>query len=52
MLCHFWMISDKTEIPEAVIIKELIFCFQGIEGQIIKYDPSSEGYIIDPKVDN
>ncbi|CAH0386178.1 unnamed protein product [Bemisia tabaci] len=42
-------VSYKTDVPEAVIIKELIFCFQGIEGQVIKHDPSSEGYIIDPK---
>ncbi|XP_021351512.1 gamma-tubulin complex component 3-like [Mizuhopecten yessoensis] len=41
--------GDKTsfELPEAELIKDLVYAFQGIEGKWIKFDPSKEGYRID-----
>ncbi|CAG8733732.1 5679_t:CDS:2, partial [Racocetra fulgida] len=35
-------------IPEALLLRDIVFIFQGIDGQYIKYDKSSS-YIIDSK---
>ncbi|XP_041358285.1 gamma-tubulin complex component 3 homolog [Gigantopelta aegis] len=37
------------EIPEASLIKDLMYCFQGIEGKWIKFDSGRESYRIDPQ---
>ena len=42
--------SGSFEIPEAGLLKDLMYCFQGIEGKWIKFDSSREGYRIDPQV--
>ncbi|KAJ8309894.1 hypothetical protein KUTeg_011759 [Tegillarca granosa] len=44
--------GDKTsfELPEAELIKDLVYSFQGIEGKWIKFDPTKEGYRIDSQV--
>ncbi|XP_048249999.1 gamma-tubulin complex component 3 homolog [Haliotis rufescens] len=40
--------NKSFEIPEADLLKDLIYAFQGIEGNWIKFDSSREGYRIDP----
>ncbi|CAG8455169.1 7996_t:CDS:10 [Acaulospora colombiana] len=44
--------SDNTnkEISEVLLLRDIIFIFQGIDGQFIKYDPDTSSYIIDSKV--
>ncbi|KAK4297042.1 hypothetical protein Pmani_030506 [Petrolisthes manimaculis] len=39
-----------VEVTEKVLIRELLFVFQGIEGKIIKMDANKDGYKLDPKV--
>lgn len=39
-----WISSDV----ENLLLKDLIYIFQGIGGRYIKYDPQSECYVIDP----
>jgi len=38
------------ELTEAVILKEVIFAFQGIAGSYIHYNSARECFAIDPKV--
>nr|XP_053650561.1 gamma-tubulin complex component 3-like [Cherax quadricarinatus] len=38
------------EVAEKVLIREVLFIFQGIEGSIIKFDASKDTYRIDNKV--
>lgn len=38
------------ELPESVLLRELVYVFQGIEGKYIKYDAMREGFRIDSKV--
>ncbi|KAL5004454.1 hypothetical protein ScPMuIL_017910 [Solemya velum] len=42
--------GDNTsfEIPESELLKDIVFVFQGIEGNWIKFDASKNGYQIDP----
>ncbi|CAG8620802.1 16217_t:CDS:10, partial [Racocetra persica] len=44
------LISKNNEIPEALLLRDIVFIFQGIDGQYIKYDKSSS-YIIDSKTE-
>jgi hypothetical protein len=46
----FFTFSASEELPEAVIIRDLVYAFQGIEGRWIRFDPTKEGYRINPKV--
>lgn len=38
---------NKFEVSETAILKELVYCFQGIEGKIIKMD-TQQGFKFDP----
>ncbi|XP_013415922.1 gamma-tubulin complex component 3 homolog [Lingula anatina] len=37
------------EIPEAVLLREMVYVLQGIDGQLIKWDINNAGYRIDDK---
>lgn len=41
----------KSSVSEVVLLKELIYCFQGIGGTILKLDPITQGFAIDSKVE-
>ncbi|KAI7867946.1 Spc98 family-domain-containing protein [Spinellus fusiger] len=41
--------SSATYVPESALLRDLIFIFQGIDGQYIKLDPVSNEYSIDSK---
>lgn len=43
-------ISELIEVTEKVLIREVLFIFQGIEGKIIKMDVNKDGFRLDPKV--
>ena len=47
---YIWLLSASFEVSEAVLLREVIFVFQGIEGKLIKLDSSTDAYRIDPKV--
>lgn len=38
-------------MPESSLLRDLIFLFQGIDGQYIRYDPSINDHIIMPTVE-
>jgi gamma-tubulin complex component 3 len=44
--------TDNTsyEVSEALLVRDLIFVFQGIDGKYIHYSKSEDGYRVDPKV--
>ncbi|KAK8721079.1 hypothetical protein OTU49_012942 [Cherax quadricarinatus] len=42
--------KNVMEVAEKVLIREVLFIFQGIEGSIIKFDASKDTYRIDNKV--
>ncbi|KAI9189378.1 Microtubule-nucleating Tub4p (gamma-tubulin) complex component [Blastocladiella emersonii ATCC 22665] len=42
--------NHSYQIPEAMIIKDLLFVFQGIDGRLIKWDAARNEYVIDPSV--
>lgn len=50
VLNWYTFVSASEELPEAVIIRDLVYAFQGIEGRWIRYDPTKEGYRINHQV--
>ncbi|GES99979.1 gamma-tubulin complex component 3 homolog [Rhizophagus clarus] len=42
---------SNVEVSEEMLLRDIIFIFQGINGQFIKYNEESLSYIIDPKLD-
>jgi len=36
-------------IPEEVLIRDVVYVFQGIDGEYIKFDKAENSYVIDPK---
>jgi len=42
--------AGSCELSEAVILKEVIFAFQGISGNYIHYDAAKESFALDTKV--
>jgi len=44
------MFLASVEVSEALLLRDIVFIFQGISGQFIKYNADSLSYIIDPKV--
>lgn len=50
VLKWYTFVSASEELPEAVIIRDLVYAFQGIEGRWIRYDPTKEGYRINHQV--
>lgn len=42
--------NTSYEIPESLMLKEIISAFQGIDGNYLKYDPSKEVFNIDFKI--
>ena len=43
-------LATRGEISEAVLLRDVIFVFQGIEGEVLRYDIKQEAYRIDEKV--
>ena len=48
--CVCFIILASFELPESVLVRELVYAFQGIEGTYIKFDKLKEGYRIAPEV--
>jgi len=44
------LITVNKEIPEAQLLRDIVFVLQGIEGQHIKFERGSSSYVIDQKV--
>ncbi|XP_044170945.1 gamma-tubulin complex component 3 homolog [Acropora millepora] len=42
--------NTSHEVSEAILLREIIYIFQGIEGKIIKLDQSNDAYRIDSKL--
>ena len=38
------------EVSEALILRDLIYTFQGIDGKYIKFDQEQDGFRVDPEV--
>ena len=38
------------EISEALLLRDVVFVFQGIDGQYIKFDKTTGSYLVDSKV--
>ena len=43
-------LATRSEVSEAVLLRDIIFVFQGIEGEVLRYDIKQEAYRIDEKV--
>ncbi|CAB4494657.1 unnamed protein product [Rhizophagus irregularis] len=43
--------NSNIEVSEEMLLRDIVFIFQGINGQFIKYNEESLSYIIDPKLD-
>ncbi|CAH1785133.1 unnamed protein product [Owenia fusiformis] len=41
--------NTSFEVSESVLLREIVYIFQGIEGQLIKLQVTKDGYRIDPK---
>jgi len=44
------LLAPDGGVPEADLLRDLLYVFQGIDGHIIRYDASSDHYLIDKKV--
>jgi len=42
--------GGRGELTEAIVLKEVIFAFQGITGNVIRYDAGKDSFIVDSKV--
>ena len=40
--------NTRYELPEGVLMRDVVYVFQGIDGKYIKYDRSKEAFRIDP----
>ena len=51
-MCDLFWISflASHEVSEAILLREIIYIFQGIEGKVIKLDQSNDAYRIDSKL--
>ena len=38
------------EVPESLLLREILYTFQGIDGKYIKYDLARDAFKIDPEV--
>jgi len=43
-------LKEQQEITEDVLVHDLIYIFQGIHGRYIKFNPESDNFIIDERV--
>ncbi len=43
-------IIASFEVPESLLLREIVYIFQGIEGKFIKFENTKQGLKIDPKV--
>lgn len=50
--CVLWtcLFPTAAEISNGILLKEIIFAFQGIEGKYIKYDAGRDAFFVDSKV--
>lgn len=48
--CFLSFIVASLEIPEAELVKDLVFISQGIEGKWIRFDASKDAYKADKQV--
>ena len=49
-ITNFSVFSALIDVTEKNLIRDVLFIFQGIEGNIIKMDSNKDGYRLDPKV--
>jgi len=49
VMSHILLATDG-DVPEANLLRDLLYVFQGIDGHVIRYDASSDHYLIDKKV--
>ena len=42
--------SASYELPESVLLREVVYIFQGIEGKYIRFENGRDGFKIDSKV--
>ena len=42
--------SSEFDVPEQALVRDVIFCCQGIDGQHIAYDASADAYVVNPRV--
>ncbi|KAG9292620.1 hypothetical protein G9A89_006992 [Geosiphon pyriformis] len=47
---HSAGLNTKYEISEVLLLRDVVYVFQGIDGQFIKFNTESDSYIVDPKV--
>ena len=50
-IVHFCLPSIASyEVSEALIVRDLIFTFQGIDGKYIHFNKAEDGFRVDPQV--
>ena len=42
--------GSEFEVPEQALVRDVVFCCQGIDGQYIAYEATADAYIINPRV--
>ena len=48
--CSSLLHLASYEVSEALILRDLIYTFQGIDGKYIKFDQDQDGFRVDPEV--
>jgi hypothetical protein len=46
----YYKFQKEQQVTERDLIRELIYAFQGIDGQIIRFDPKTEQFVMDKYV--
>lgn len=42
--------TSAWQVSEEVLLREIIYAFQGIEGTYVRFDPFLDGFAVDSKV--
>ena len=50
MFTFFDFAAASHELDEALLVQDALFVFQGIDGRYIKFDPTSDAYLLDSAV--
>ncbi|KAJ3043517.1 Gamma-tubulin complex component 3 [Rhizophlyctis rosea] len=39
----------QTEVTESMLLRDIIYVFQGIDGKYVRYDPSADSFLVNPE---
>eukprot|EP01052_Picozoa_sp_SAG31_P002625 SAG31_NODE_94_length_26208_cov_6.281091_15_plen_663_part_00 len=47
---YYETVNTANEISDSVLLRDLVFVIQGIDGRFVKYNQRADGFVVDPDV--